>query len=30
VIMAHSGNVWAENRKNGGAIFSIELPVRKI
>lgn len=30
VIMAHSGNVWAENRENGGAIFSIELPVRKL
>ena len=30
VIMAHSGNVWAENGEFGGAIFSVELPVRKV
>ena len=30
VIMAHSGNVWAGNGEQGGAIFNVELPVRKV
>lgn len=30
VIMAHNGNVWAQNSDQGGAVFSIELPRRKI
>ena len=30
VIMSHSGNVWVENREHGGAVFSVELPIRKI
>ena len=30
VILAHSGNVWAENGEYRGAVFSVELPVRKI
>ncbi len=30
VIMAHSGNVWAENGEYGGAVFNVELPVRKV
>ena len=30
VIMTHGGNVWAENRDQGGVVFSVELPVRRI
>lgn len=30
VIMAHSGNVWAENGAKGGAVFNVELPIRKV
>jgi len=28
VVAAHEGRVWAENRKEGGAVFTIELPLR--
>ncbi len=27
-VEAHGGTVWAENRKNGGAIFTIKIPVK--
>ncbi len=30
VIMAHSGNVWAEKGEYGGAVFNVELPTRKV
>ena len=27
MVEAHNGRIWAENRKNGGAAFSIALPI---
>ena len=30
VMAAHNGRVWAENRKEGGAAFTIELPLHHV
>ena len=27
IIAAHSGRIWAENRQDGGAVFSFEIPL---
>jgi two-component system NarL family sensor kinase len=27
IVNAHQGKIWAENRPNGGAVFSFQLPV---
>ena len=27
IIAAHRGHIWAENRQNGGAVFSFEIPL---
>jgi signal transduction histidine kinase len=29
IVAAHAGRIWAENRSEGGARFSIELPVQQ-
>ncbi len=30
IVEAHGGRIWAENRPNGGAIFSIALPIAQL
>ena len=27
IITAHKGRIWAENRAEGGAVFSFEIPI---
>lgn len=29
VVEAHGGTIWVENKKNGGAVFYIKLPLRR-
>jgi two-component system sensor histidine kinase KdpD len=29
IVEAHSGRIWAENRRGGGAIFYVALPVKE-
>jgi two-component system sensor histidine kinase KdpD len=29
VVEAHGGRIWAQNREDGGAIFSVTLPIKK-
>lgn len=26
IVKAHNGNIWAENRPEGGAVFNVLLP----
>jgi signal transduction histidine kinase len=30
IVEAHNGQIWAENRDNGGASFKLRLPLTKI
>ena len=27
ILIAHGGRIWAENKVNGGAVFSFEIPL---
>ena len=29
IVEAHKGRIWVENHSDGGAVFQIELPLRK-
>ncbi len=30
IVAAHRGRIWAENRPEGGAVFTFELPLRSV
>ncbi|MFN2124446.1 MAG: sensor histidine kinase, partial [Candidatus Promineifilaceae bacterium] len=30
IVEAHGGKIWAENRPEGGAVFSLSLPVTSV